>query len=56
MQIGKSSVMYIALISAFALLSLGVAYYRYMVQQDFVYFPTEEQVPSQFNLSSYSHL
>lgn len=56
MQTEKSALVYIAIIFILLGLSVTVAYYRYMVRQDFTYFQTEDDVPSQFDISSYSDL
>ena len=54
MSLKKESSVYLVIIFILAGLSIGAAYYRYIVQGDFVYFSTEDQIPSQFDLSSYS--
>jgi hypothetical protein len=37
-------------------LSVFVTYYRYIVQNDFFYFTTEESIPDRFAPASYSHI
>lgn len=56
MSTEKGSFVYLIIIGVLFGLSVGMAYYRYMVRQDFVYFPAEEQIPNHFSLSSYSQL
>lgn len=56
MQTEKPSFVYITVLLILVGLSVAVAYYRYMVRQDFTYFETEEQVPDHFDISSYSSL
>lgn len=56
MQIGKSGSIYITILFVLTGLSIAGTYYRYMVRQDFVYFTTEDQIPSQFDVSSYPSL
>jgi hypothetical protein len=52
----KEGVTFLAVIFILFILSVGAAYHRYMVQQDFVYFSTEDQIPDQFSLSAYPQL
>lgn len=56
MSLEKGGFVYLTIIFTLFGLSVGVAYYRYMVRQDFVYFQTEEQIPDHFSASSYSQL
>jgi len=56
MQTRNSSFAYIAILLILVGLSVAVAYYRYIVREDFTYFQTEEQVPDHFDISSYSQL
>lgn len=56
MQTKKSALIYISILLVLIILSLVVTYYRYMVQQNFTYFQTEDQIPNHFDISSYSKL
>ncbi|MFA5942111.1 MAG: hypothetical protein WC798_00345 [Candidatus Paceibacterota bacterium] len=56
MQIGRSSIIYTVVLFVLVGLSVGAAYYRYMVRQDFTYFQTEDEIPDQFDPSAYSQL
>jgi|CXWL01.1.fsa_nt_gi hypothetical protein len=53
MNLKKESLLYLVVIFVLFGLSVGVTHYRYVVQQDFVYFSLEDSIPSQFDLSSY---
>jgi hypothetical protein len=33
--------------------SIGAAYYKYILQEDFAYFLAEEDVPDQFDMNAY---
>lgn len=33
--------------------SIGITYYKYMIQKDFTYFTDEESIPSIFDINSY---
>lgn len=49
----KSSGYYLLLIAGLATISTSVAYYKYIVRQDITYYATEEEIPSQFELTTY---
>lgn len=49
----KQSNIFIVIIVLAILISVSVAYYRYMIKQDFNYFTTEESIPDRFNINSY---
>ena len=37
------------------LISISMAYYKYIVRHDFQYFTIEEDIPNQFDLSTYTN-
>jgi hypothetical protein len=53
MMSSGSAFVYIAVLFSLLLLSAGVSYQRYIVEENFDYFMTEEELPNQFDLSTY---
>lgn len=44
---------YIVFLVALVLVSSAASYYRYVIAEDFIYFTTEEEIPSQFDIATY---
>lgn len=51
----KKSNTFLLIIFVIAFVSILVTYYRYVVRQDFQYFTTEDEIPDQFDPSTYTN-
>lgn len=49
MELGYRNLWFLIVVCLAACLSSGYAYYRYVFLENFAYFQTEEEVPSQFD-------
>jgi hypothetical protein len=48
-----SAPFYVSLLFLLVFISAGVSYMKYVINSDFTYFETEEEIPSQFDLATY---
>lgn len=49
----KGSIAYVLLILLLLFVSTFFAYQKYIVNEDFLYFSTEEELPDRFDVNSY---
>ncbi len=51
----KKSNVFFSVFFIFLVTSILVTYYRYIIRQDFQYFTTENKIPNQFDIHSYTN-